>query len=84
MGLRWVYLFVHRFLRLSPVYFFLVFFFWGVFPSLSDSQLWYKMDALVGDCGTVWPLILTFVYNLTPLGTGGFCMGLTWHVSADM
>ena len=40
MGIKWVWLFVHRYIRLMPVYAFFIFFYWAVVPHMSDNPLW--------------------------------------------
>ena len=88
---RWCTASVHRFLRLTPVYAFVFFFYVYVFPVMGSGPFWAELNApdAAHYCRTKWWTNLLYVNNIIGDGEGGFigsnsCMGWSWYLANDM
>ena len=80
--------YVHRFLRLTPTYMFLLFFYWHVAVHLGNGPN--VLGALGPDsgqaklCQKYWWTNLFYINNFYPVKFGDECMGWTWYLANDM
>lgn len=80
--------YVHRVIRLTPTYAFVLFFYWFVSVhfqpspvytvSLSPGGHWYET------CRSYWWTNLLYINNLHPWGLTDECMEWTWYLANDM
>ena len=66
-----------RFLRLTPVYMFVLLFFWKVMPLIGSGPYWEDVAASsVAPCDDYWWTNLLYINNLYPFaqGVGAQCM----------
>jgi peptidoglycan/LPS O-acetylase OafA/YrhL len=73
-----------RFLRLTPMYGFVIFFYATVVPHMGTGPLWQKMVDETGLCRKQWWTNLLFVNNFHPTEFHETCMSWTWYLANDM
>ena len=90
--LNWIYFFVHRYWRLTPMYAFLIL----VLMSLSEHMVsgpfqWIVSDPEHGlmydiqhDCYDYWWSNLLYINNFYPKYGGGGCFSWAWYLANDM
>ena len=75
-----------KYLRLAPMYYFIFFVGWAVFPYLGAGPIWYTAHAMYDDCADYWWAQLLMIGNLVPFfqapNYGCFFWG--WPVTTDM
>lgn len=80
--------YIHRYLRLTMVYAFLLFFYWTLTVHLGDGLLWRHVtgsgSALQKTCEKYWWTNLLYINNFYPWALKDECMGWTWYLSNDM
>ncbi|KAJ1633628.1 acyltransferase family-domain-containing protein [Pavlovales sp. CCMP2436] len=78
---------VHRYLRLTPVYAYVLFFYTYALPLLGSGPLWAQSIGDGNVCERTWWTNLLYVNNLLGedghAGTAG-CMGWSWYLANDM
>ncbi|EGG15390.1 hypothetical protein DFA_10224 [Cavenderia fasciculata] len=79
----WAKYIVHRLLRLSPLYYFVVFFFWKVSPLLGSGPLWFEYEVITKSCDRFWWTNLLYVNSIYPLTMSNECAAWTWYLSDD-
>lgn len=77
-----VFFYLHRVLRLSPAYYFVVFFSFKVFPYVGSGPLWYLPD--VARCEKYWWTNILYINNFYPTTFADQCYGVTWYLANDM
>ncbi|GAM23119.1 hypothetical protein SAMD00019534_062940 [Acytostelium subglobosum LB1] len=82
--LFWLMYVVHRFIRLSPLYYFIVFFFWQVSPLLGSGPLWFLYRDTVKTCDQYWWTNLLYINNMYPVKLADECTGWGWYLANDM
>ena len=80
--------YIHRILRLTPAYAFVLFGFWFLSPHLANGPV-YNQAAGVGsavydNCVKYWWTNLLYINNLYPWKLADECMGWTWYLANDM
>ena len=80
--------YLHRYLRLTMVYAFLLFFWWTLTVYLGSGPEW---SLVVGEgsanykaCSKYWWTNLLYINNFYPWKLGDECMGWTWYLANDM
>ena len=80
--------YVHRILRLTPAYAFVLFFTWTVLPILGNGPKWPQIagpDSIsVTTCEKYWWTNLLYINNLYPWKMEDECIGWTWYLGNDM
>ena len=74
--------YLHRYLRLTMVYAFLLFFWWALTVHLRDGNTW--KDVTDKNCEKYWWTNLLYINNLYPWKLGKECMGWSWYLANDM
>ena len=77
-----VFFYVHRVLRLSPAYYFAVFFSFKVLPYIGSGPLWHLAD--VARCEKYWWTNILYINNFYPTTFSDQCYGVTWYLANDM
>jgi len=75
---------VHRYLRLTPVYMFVVVGWWKVLRVAGEGALWESLDYEYDLCAKWWWTNLLYVNNLVPFHEPAGCYGVTWYLPNDM
>ena len=80
--------YLHRYLRLTMVYAFLLFFWWNLTVHLGSGPTW-QSSMGVGSfnyeaCSKYWWTNLLYINNFYPWKLGDECMGWTWYLANDM
>ncbi|KAF9405674.1 hypothetical protein HW555_013696 [Spodoptera exigua] len=74
---------VNRWIRLTPLAVFALWFTVAWFPLLGAGPQWsWLVEREAHDCSERWWYHVLYVHNHLP--TGKFCMGHTWYLAADM
>ncbi|KAJ0174355.1 hypothetical protein K1T71_010501 [Dendrolimus kikuchii] len=74
---------MHRWIRLTPMAVFALWFTIAWFPLLGSGPQWaWLVEREAQDCAERWWYHVLYVHNHLPLGK--FCMGHTWYLAADM
>ncbi|KAH3756112.1 nose resistant to fluoxetine protein 6 [Pelomyxa schiedti] len=84
MGTReWILHFVHRYLRLTPVYALMIFsmHYLGPLMARGPKALWVEGD--YDSCGEYWWTNLLYINNFIPSDKPGPCFGQTWFLAVD-
>ena len=80
--------YLHRYLRLTMVYAFLLFFWWSLTMHFGDGHLWLagvgEKSAVYQNCNKYWWTNLLYINNFYPWELGNECMGWTWYLANDM
>ena len=75
-------IYLHRFLRLIPMYSITLLFYWFIIPKVGDGPIFYLLEERAKDCNKYWWSHLLFINNLYPW-YGEVCMGWTWYLGND-
>ncbi len=78
--------YIHRYLRLTPVYAFILFFSWTLFGHLTTGPGFIAGARLQsGNCEKYWWTNLLYINNFYPWKSAeGTCIGWTWYLANDM
>lgn len=60
---------LHNFLKIAPLYYFVFFAGWILFPMLFSSANWFVADRFFVSCHSDWPFVLTFLNTYFPYFT---------------
>jgi peptidoglycan/LPS O-acetylase OafA/YrhL len=75
--------YVHRVLRLFPVYFVAMMIFWHVLPVLGSGPFWFQASAHDNTCTKYWWTNFLFLNNFVPADGVNMCMGWSWYIAND-
>ncbi len=79
----YLYTYVHRFMRLYPLYFAMTVFFCYIIPLYGDGPVFYRFSKLVdNDCKKYVYMNFLFINNFAPHDSN--CMGWVWYLANDM
>ena len=80
--------YLHRYLRLTMVYAFLLFFWWALTMHFGYGHSWLSTIGENSDqyqnCNKYWWTNLLYINNFYPWELGNECMGWTWYLANDM
>lgn len=82
--LGWSLVYIHRFLRILPVYLFMLYFYMSIYPSASSGPMWLNHGIVTKDCEEYWWTIPLFLNNFIPHGYGNQCLGVGWYLANDI
>jgi len=83
--LKLILVYVHRFLRITPVYMFCLLFWWTLQPYMGIGPVWIKItDRFNDDCEDYWYTNLLYVNNFVPNWKTSSCLGQSWYLANDM
>ena len=74
--------YIHRLVRLSPPYYFVVFFIFKVLPYVGSGPLWFLPD--VHYCEKYWWTTILYINNFYPTTFSDQCFSLSWYLANDM
>lgn len=81
---RFIMVYVHRLLRILPLYMFIMCFFWSMQEYLGNGPLWYYASEFNKDCHKYWWANLLFVNNFVPDWKSTQCVPVAWYLAVDM
>ena len=80
--------YLHRILRLTPTYMFVLFFYWFLTVHLGRGPKFSLVagpnSATVKNCESYWWTNLLYINNFYPTKFGDQCMGWAWYLANDM
>lgn len=77
--------YIHRTLRIMPLYMFILFYFWKVQAIFSDGVAgFYYKKIMDYECNDTWWTNALFLNNELPRDNIASCMGYTWYLAIDM
>lgn len=79
----WSMVYIHRILRIVPLYMFMMAYYYCIFPYLSSGPIWRLTDAVNKDCDEYWWTNFLFLNNFIPNGRGNDCFGIGWYLAND-
>ncbi|XP_071956995.1 nose resistant to fluoxetine protein 6-like [Antedon mediterranea] len=91
--LNWVMFYVHRYLRLTPVYMMVIFIFTTLTIHFANGPLYqaffspnpvFGIASAVTPCQKYWWTNLLYINNLYPSGINEECIGWSWYLANDM
>jgi len=76
---------LHRFLRITPLYFATILHFWFIMAMAGTGPIFFKYkDEYAGACNRYWWSHMLFINNFYPFNSDEQCMGWTWYLPNDM
>eukprot|EP00511_Aplanochytrium_stocchinoi_P011574 CAMPEP_0204860732 /NCGR_PEP_ID=MMETSP1348-20121228/806_1 /ASSEMBLY_ACC=CAM_ASM_000700 /TAXON_ID=215587 /ORGANISM="Aplanochytrium stocchinoi, Strain GSBS06" /LENGTH=701 /DNA_ID=CAMNT_0052009653 /DNA_START=440 /DNA_END=2545 /DNA_ORIENTATION=- len=86
---RYLLLIIGRWLRLTPSYAVILFFYWQVFPFISNGPYWDDVYGLgianpIDGCKETWWKNLLYINNFVGDENFNICMPWSWYLSNDM
>ncbi|KFM59972.1 Nose resistant to fluoxetine protein 6, partial [Stegodyphus mimosarum] len=79
--MSWAYFYIHRYLRLTPVYMLILAFSATVYFYLGSGPFW-PTTTTDANCKTYWWMNLLYINNFQDQQNG--CMGWSWYLANDM
>ena len=80
--------YLHRYLRLTPTYAFVLFFIWFLMMHLGDGPTYpsatWEQSTSYQNCKKYWWTNLLYINNLYPWKMEDECIGWTWYLANDM
>uniref|UniRef100_A0A0P5TA70 Nose resistant to fluoxetine protein n=1 Tax=Daphnia magna TaxID=35525 RepID=A0A0P5TA70_9CRUS len=76
--------YLHRYLRLTIVYAFILGFIAALTVYLGTGPYWYNVTLYSNACRNAWWRQFLYINNLFPLDPDYGCMGQTWYLAVDM
>ncbi|XP_055947793.1 nose resistant to fluoxetine protein 6-like [Argiope bruennichi] len=77
----WFYFYIHRYIRLTPVYVIVMLFFTFISPFMGSGPLWPEYT-VVQACKDYWWWNLLYINNFQNMSDE--CMGWSWYLANDM
>jgi len=83
---NWLMIYLHRFLRLMPVYVVTLLFFWFVMSAVGSGPIFFQYyNSGASHCRRAWWVHLLFLNNFYEIyPDANNCMGWTWYLPNDM
>jgi len=82
--MNWIMIYVHRYLRIVPLYLFIILFSWALQKHMGSGPMWWNEYWYNNDCKKWWWTNILFVNNLVPDWKGSNCLGQSWYLADDM
>ncbi|XP_071495965.1 nose resistant to fluoxetine protein 6-like [Diadema antillarum] len=79
---KWIYL--HRYLRLTPALAMLILVFTFILPDMSQGPIWHSLDQSVDYCRSWWWTNILYINNFFPPSIMQNCVMWTWYLANDM
>lgn len=82
---NWFLYYFHRVWRLSPAYFYALFFYMCISVYMSDGPMWVRyMEMVKETCGKYWWTNLLYINNFIPNTWNQQCFLWGWYLAVDM
>ena len=79
-----IHYYVHRYLRLTPVYAFVLFFAWFLTRHIAAGPSLSLVDPFAPQCSKFWWTNFLYINNLYPWKFNDQCLVWTWYLANDM
>ena len=79
-----VHYYVHRYLRLTPIYAFVLFFAWFLTRHIAAGPSLSLVDPFAPQCSKFWWTNFLYINNLYPWKFNDQCLVWTWYLANDM
>ena len=76
--------YLHRYLRLTPTYAFVLFFGWFLANHIVTSPVFAVISPLAEECSKYWWTNLIYINNIYPWKLNDECMSWSWYLANDM
>ena len=76
--------YLHRYLRITPVFMFCLLFVWTMQVHLGSGPLWFDIESLIGDCEEYWFASLIYLNNFIANWESSSCLAVSWYLANDM
>ena len=76
--------YIHRYLRLTPTYAFVLFFAWFLTNHLAAGPIFPLSNVYGEQCSKYWWTNLLYINNFYPWSIQNECIGWTWYLANDM
>jgi peptidoglycan/LPS O-acetylase OafA/YrhL len=76
--------YLHRYLRLTPTYAFVLFFAWFLTNHIAAGPTFPLIDSFGPQCAKYWWTNLLYINNLYPWKMADQCIGWAWYLANDM
>lgn len=75
-----------KYLRLAPMFYFVFFVGWALFPYMGAGPMWYSAHTMFQDCKSYWWAQVLFISNMVPYfqAPNYGCFFWSWIVVCDM
>lgn len=84
-GVNWPVVYLHRFVRILPLYMFILFLSWSFSAYIGSGPIWFTFDETQSDCTKYWWTMPLFINNLyMPNDDGASCLTGSWYLANDM
>ena len=80
----WALVYIHRYLRITPLYLFVLLFFWSLSMHLGSGPVWWLYWHYNDSCPDYWYSNILYLNNFIPDGKGSNCLGPSWYLANDM
>lgn len=77
------FFYLKRFLRLTPTYFFILFFYLKILPQLESGPFWNLLNTDINFCNKYWWTNLLYINNIYPSSDSAGCYAVTWYLAND-
>lgn len=82
--MNWSIVYIHRYLRLTPLLLFCVLFFWAFQKHIGSGPMFFNGDFLNNPCKNYWWADILYLNNMIPDYETSTCLGQTWYLANDM
>ena len=79
-----VLIYLHRYLRITPVFMFCMLFFWCITVYIGSGPIWTDLGLRIGNCEDYWYTNLIYLSNFLPDWKTNDCMSVGWYLCNDM
>lgn len=76
--------YIHRYLRITPVYMFCLLFFWAMQVYIGSGPMWFDIGTYIGECKEYWYTNLIYLNNFIPDWKASTCLSVSWYLADDM
>jgi len=75
-----------KFLRLAPIFYFVFFLGWAIFPYMGSGPVWYNSELIYNECKSTFWTQLLFISNMVPYyqPPNSGCFFWAWVVECDL
>eukprot|EP00013_Stygamoeba_regulata_P020285 CAMPEP_0177652660 /NCGR_PEP_ID=MMETSP0447-20121125/13259_1 /TAXON_ID=0 /ORGANISM="Stygamoeba regulata, Strain BSH-02190019" /LENGTH=682 /DNA_ID=CAMNT_0019155941 /DNA_START=129 /DNA_END=2177 /DNA_ORIENTATION=- len=81
-GVNWPMLYIHRFIRILPVYMFVILVYLQLSPYFADGPQWYMYEKVISHTAPQWWYNLLFINNFVDIRRQ--TLGWSWYLANDM
>ena len=80
----WTFVYLHRLLRILPLYMFMMLIYNFFVRRIGSGPLWFQTEIMTQHCDEYWWSNFLFLNNFIPNGRGNRCFGIGWYLANDM